>query len=68
LARHCGADNVIPATQEAEVGGSQSETNLQQKHKTLSEKQIKAKGLGGMAQVADFLLSKSKALSSIPST
>jgi hypothetical protein len=36
---------VMPATREAEVGGSRSEDGAGQKHKTLSAKHTNAKGL-----------------------
>jgi hypothetical protein len=45
---------VIPATQEAEVGGSWFEAGGRQKHETLSEKQT---------QEVERLLSKCEALS-----
>jgi hypothetical protein len=51
---------VIPATQEAEVGGWQSEASpgKKGKYETHSEKQTKAERSGGMAQVVEKLPSK----------
>jgi hypothetical protein len=37
---------VIPATWKAEIGGLRFEASLGKKQKTLSEKQLKQKGLG----------------------
>jgi hypothetical protein len=45
---------VIPAVQEAETEGSQSEASPQKKRETLSEKQIKAKRARGVAQVVEW--------------
>jgi hypothetical protein len=59
---------VIPATPEAEVGGSRSEATPGQNLETLSEKQTKSKKTEGVDQVVECLPSKCKALNSIPST
>jgi hypothetical protein len=45
-----------------------SKASPEQKHKTPSKKYLKQKGAGGMAQVVQCLLSKSKALNSNSST
>jgi hypothetical protein len=50
----------MTASQEVEVGGSQTKNSPRQKHETLSEKQTKSKRIWGMAQVVE-------SLSSIPS-
>jgi hypothetical protein len=42
----CRLKPIIPATQVVEVGGSQSEASPQKKHKTLSEKKVRVKGIG----------------------
>jgi hypothetical protein len=55
---------VVPATQEAEIGESQSETGLYQSMRLYLKKQTKSKR--ELAQVAEHLPSKCKALSSIP--
>jgi hypothetical protein len=53
----------------AEVRGWEAKVQVwpRQKYKSLYEKQTKSKKTGGMAQVVEYLLSKSKAPSSIPS-
>jgi hypothetical protein len=47
--------SVIPATWEAEVGGSPFKASYKHKDETLCEKQIKAKWAGGMAQMVERL-------------
>jgi hypothetical protein len=55
-------------TNKAQVGGLSSEASPRQKNKTLTEKQLKQKGLVGMVQVAEHLPNKLEALSSNHST
>jgi hypothetical protein len=57
---------VIPATLEAEVGGSWFEAKLG--IKALSEKQTESKRMGGVVQVVEYLPTKCKALCPIPNT
>jgi hypothetical protein len=47
---------VIPVTEEAEVGGSRFEIGPMKNHELLSEKQLKAKGTGVVAQVVEHCL------------
>jgi hypothetical protein len=55
--------SVIPDTQEAKVRGSQSETGLGKKHKTLSKSKLERAGgmeSSGRAQVQSLNLSAAK--------
>jgi hypothetical protein len=52
---------MVLATQEVEVGGSQTKAG-QQKFNTLSEKQTKSKWTEGMGQVVECFPSKFKGL------
>jgi hypothetical protein len=59
---------IIPATQEAEIGGSRDRNSLDKLSETLSQKQNKNKSGKGLAQVIEHLFSKLKDLCSMPHT
>jgi hypothetical protein len=59
--------SVTLALQEAYIGGPQSETRLGKKWETISEKQLKQKGLGACSS-GRMLSLQVKSLSSSPST
>jgi hypothetical protein len=59
--------SVIPATQEEEVGRSQSWASLSKSARPYLESKLKVKGLGDTAQVVECMPRNCKALSSNPS-
>jgi hypothetical protein len=59
---------VIPGIQEAKVRGSWSKGGLGKSMRSYLKNNVKAKSVGDLAPVSDYLPSKHKPLSSSPST